>query len=115
MRTLEEKSKDMVKVMGMDVPEWQDCVRCGAKLACRFGSFSYNQPCTECQNDEAWQQEEEEKTKQKPRISMSEALKAGKPAAVWEHKGRLVYSDHKGNIIKDESWRPLEAGKKDWK
>ncbi len=105
--TLKEKGKQTTKVFGIDLPMWQDCKNCGVKLACRFTSVAYSQPCDKCKATEEYQKEH---NKPKSR-SMDEMLAVDKPVAIYEGYGRMFYVNSKGNIIKDEKQHPVKLGK----
>jgi uncharacterized protein YcbX len=104
---MKEKQKQTVEVMGTKLPKWQDCKWCGAKLAVSFGKFTYAQPCQKCKTTKRYE-DEMNKPKEK---SMASILSARQPAGVFEFRGRNLYINNKGNIIKDEKWKPLKAGK----
>lgn len=108
------KAKQTVTVLGIKLPRWQDCTRCGAKLSCPFSKFAYNQPCDNCKNTPEYEEEQAKKDKEKG-TSMSDMINANKPTGVFEHKGRYLFVNKKGNIIRDEKVKPLPAGRKDWK
>lgn len=97
--------------MGVTLPAYQDCNKCGAELACRFEAYGYNQPCIDCKSTPEY---EKENGKPKER-SMQDIIDTNKPASVFEGGGRVYTVNKHGNIIKDEPYRPLPVGKKDWR
>lgn len=107
-----DKKDQTIKLFGVDIPQWQDCNRCGAKLAVRFGSVTYEHPCSNCRNTEEWQKEQEGYKKER---SMQDILDINKPTSVFtmtDKKGRPIRNlsvNHKGNVIKDEAYRPSET------
>jgi len=109
--SLEEKEKQNIKIMGINVPRWQDCNRCKARLACSFSTYTYDQPCAECKNTPEYI---EETTKPKG-VSITQALESRTVASVFEGGGRTYYVNSRGNVIKDEKSRPLKVGDKKWK
>jgi hypothetical protein len=112
MKTLKQKAKEEVMVLGLPIPYWQDCEECGDKLACHFSGFAYDQPCIKCKSTEKYEQEQ--KSYEKP-MSMSEAFKNQEIAGVFQGMGTTFYTNHKGNVIKTEPIRPLKTGDPHWK
>ncbi len=112
--TIEEKEKQTIKMFGTEIPRWKDCSWCGAKLACEFDRVAYRDPCEDCRLTDKWKQKEAESEKYRGR-TMSDMLKSQEVAAVWNVKGRNVYTNYKGDVISDEPYRPIKAGQKDWR
>lgn len=114
--TLEEKEKSTIKIMGFEVPRWQDCNWCGDKLACRFTTVTYDQPCDKCKDSKKYEDYLAERNKvSKNMKDADDAYKSNTVAGVFEFKGRYIYTNNRGNIIGDEPVRPIEAGDKNWK
>lgn len=78
------KKNQTIKLFGQKIPMWQDCKRCGAKLAVRFVGVTYNQPCNKCRNSKEWQEEQEAHKKER---SYEDIFATHKPTAVFEYKG----------------------------
>ena|SRR5579872_637747 len=93
------------------VPKWVDCKRCGAKLACKFSRVTHSQPCDDCKNTKEYELEEKKKEEEMKGFGIDRALKNQEAKAVFTGFGRNFYTNHKGDIIKDEPYRPLKAGK----
>ena len=98
-----------ITVMGVKIPRYQDCNKCGAKGACQFTTWTYDQPCADCKLKAPQSSESEFAWKN------GNPLKNREPAGVWEGNGRRVITNHKGDIIRDDPYRPTEPGRKDWK
>lgn len=99
--------------MGISIPEYQDCSWCHKKDACRFSGYGYVQPCNACRNTEKFEKYMKEKQKEKDDLGgIDNALKAGRPAAVWEGRGRQVVTNHKGDIISNVPYKPRQLGRK---
>lgn len=111
-----DKSTQIVSVFGVSLPAFQDCQRCGTELACRFiDKLGYVQPCNTCQGSEEYQKEMQQKEKEKEKLNhIRDSVKGQVPVAVHEYKGQYLYTNHKGDIIKEEKARPTKEGEK-WK
>lgn len=103
-----------ISIFGSEIPRYIDCPRCKAKDACVFDRVAYSTPCPKCKASKEFQKEEEKKNKNKLG-SIEDAFKVNKPAAVWEGRGRQIFTNYKGDIIADEPSKPRPVGKKDWK
>ena len=117
MASLEEKIKEYVTILGTKMPRWEDCKKCGAKLACVMGKFGYEQPCPKCKDTPEYEAEQAKKNEESKNMKpgIGQAFKNQQIAGVFEFKGRNIYTNSKGDIIKDEKWRPLGEGDKNWK
>jgi len=93
-----------INVFGIktDVPKWQDCKRCGAKLACKFYGFTHLQPCDRCKVSKEYQDEENDKDKSLRNGGVSSAFENQRVAGVFEGKGTRFFTNSKGNIVKTE-------------
>lgn len=107
--------KETIEVMGVKLPLYQDCNTCHAVKVCKFGGYIYDQPCKKCKSEEAYEKEmayhKEETDKQK---RINESLVNQVPMAVHEYRGRYLYTNRRGDIMKDEKIRPMKRGEK-WK
>lgn len=111
--TLAQRRKQTIEVFGETFPAFQDCFQCKRKLACEFSGFVYNQPCVKCRSTQAYEEEilqsEQERSTHK---HIGDALQAQKPVAMHTFKGRYLYTNSRGDIIKDEKARPMKTGEK---
>lgn len=99
----------------IDIEDRIDCPWCGAKGACLFKHVTYDIPCPKCKNTPKYEQLEVDRAKFRKTGGVVEALNAGKPAAVWEGKGKDVITDKNGNIIAETDHKERPLGKKNWK
>jgi hypothetical protein len=96
--------------MGFPIAKWQDCNRCGAKLAVKFGEFVYDQPCDDCKNTKEWEEEHKrDVSERKNRRKMDDMLQVGKPKAVFTVAGRDLTVDNTGQVIKEEAHRESDT------
>ena len=104
-----------VEVLGMKfkVPKYQDCNKCGSELSVKWSGVCHDQPCIKCKNSEEYEYEQLHRKTLKDN-SIDEAMKTQRVASVWQVGDRLLYGNHKGDLIKDEKFRPIKSGKKDW-
>ena len=105
-----------VEVMGMKfkIPKYVDCERCKSKLSVSWAGIAHDQPCNKCKNTPEYEYEMKHR-KTLMDSSIDEAFKNQQVASVWRVGNRTLYGNHKGNLIKDEPYRPLKTGTKDWK
>jgi hypothetical protein len=109
-----DRSQETIEIFGATIPKWQDCTRCGAKFSCLFMTgVGYYQPCGDCRKKPEYRKELDEAIKkQKHRAKVDDSLKAQLPVAVHQYNGRYLYTNHRGDIIKDEKVRPMKTGEK---
>jgi|SRR5581483_6314591 len=105
------KVDEMVTTPFGKIPKYQDCKRCGVKLSCKFDRVAYSQPCDNCKNTKEYEIEQQRKSEEMRGFGITQAFAAQQPAAVWNIKGRNVYTNNKGDIIKDEPYKPLKTGR----
>ena len=98
-----------VKIFGTEIPRYAECPWCHKKNACQFRTWTYDTPCDKCKATKKYQDKIDNHVPVKDHIG--EAFKSQRPTAVFTKMGRNLFVNHKGDIIKDESWRPLKAGK----
>jgi nitrate reductase beta subunit len=110
-----------VSIMGMKMKleKYKECEWCHKKKTAKWTTNNgvpgyYPQPCYECRETERYQKLEEERASYRGG-GIDGALKNQKATAMYQYKGRDVFVNHKGDIIKDTPSRPRETGKKDWK
>ena len=107
---MDNKADQTVLVMGHPIAKWQDCDRCGAKLAVQFGTYGYEQPCDKCKDTPEYDKEyKEAQESKKNRRSMDDMLAIGKPKAVFTVAGRDLTIDSTGQVIKEEAHREPTA------
>ena len=109
-----DKENQTIEMFGQKLPKWQDCNRCGAKLSCMFYiGVGYYQPCENCRQKPEYRKELDKGVKeQRQRAKVNDSIKAQMPVAVHQYKGRYLYTNHRGDIIKDEKVRPMKPGEK---
>lgn len=103
-----EPKDQTVTIMGCTIPRYIDCPWCGQKYACKFGAVTYSIPCDECKATEKYEQQQKNKLHGD---AIGQVFKNKQATSVWNYKGRNLYINHKGDIIKDEPYRPLKAGR----
>lgn len=115
-RYLAKRAKETVEIFGQAVSKYTDCSRCQSKLTVKFAEgLGYMQPCRPCRSTDEYRAEQEEaQTQAEVSKRIDNAMQGRLPVAVHEYKGRYLYTNHKGDILKDEKVRPM--GKKEkWK
>jgi hypothetical protein len=105
------KKDQVIKLPFGSFPRWTDCPWCHKKLACKFGQFTYETPCNQCKKTAKYRASNEKK----PISGISAVYKAKEIAGVWTVKGRNIFTNPKGDIIKDEAYRPIKAGDPHWR
>jgi hypothetical protein len=106
------KEKQTIVIMGVTLPRWQDCNRCKAKLACKFEKFAYDQPCEKCKQSKEYLEEQKNR---ETGWKHGNPLKNREITGVFQGLGTTFYTNHKGDVVKTESIRPLPAGDRNWK
>ena len=91
--------------MGVEIPMYQDCKKCGVKEICRFINVAYSQPCDKCKNTKEYQAEEAIKDKELRGGGITEAFDNQRATGVFEGKGTRFFTNSKGNIVKTEPLR----------
>lgn len=109
-----DRQDQTVELFGQKIPKWQDCTVCGAALSCMFYTgVGYYQPCENCRKKPEYRKELDMAVKdRRKRAKIDDSLQARKPVAVHQFKGRYLYTNHRGDIIKDEKVRPMRRGEK---
>ena len=119
MPDLEERKKQFVTILGTKLDMWVDCDWCHKPLSVRFDRVGYSQPCSDCKNSEKYEKELAQRNAESDKIragkGQQDALDAHKVSGVFESKGRNLFVNKKGDVIRDEPYRPLPEGVKDWK
>ena len=111
--TLSQRRHATIELFGQTLPAYQDCNQCGRKLACEFSGYVYNHPCLKCRSTKAYEDEIMQSKQQTiKRKKIAEALDAQHPVAMHTFKGRYLYTNKRGDIIKDEKARPMQTGEK---
>lgn len=110
-----DKSEQTIKIFDFEIPRYVKCDWCGEEYACAFTGFAYSQPCDKCKNTEKYEKMLEDKKKNPLKDHIGEAFKNQQVAGVWNYKGRNIFTNHKGDIIRDEPARPLKSGDPNWK
>lgn len=73
----------------------------------------YYQPCKKCRQSKEYRQELDIANKeQKKAKRIDDAQKAQTPLGVFSYRGRYLYVNHRGDIVKDEKIRPMKRGEK---
>lgn len=111
------KAEETITVFGVELPRWQTCERCGKEWACWFNGVLYLQPCDDCKNTPEWEAEQAVKEKEWEKYregGIDEVFANQKPVAVHEVAGSYLYTNKRGDIIKEEKVRPMKQGEK-WK
>ena len=110
----DEKIKRLIMGQMVELDRYAVCDWC-KKKRCEFDVFGYSQPCPKCRDTKKYQEYRKKKDiEYKNSFGQDDALKANKPAAVWEGKGRQVVVNHKGDIISNVPYKPRPTGRKDW-
>lgn len=103
-----------LNVMGtnVEVDKYKDCPRCNKVDGCYWQGVAYSLVCDECYGKDEYQTELGKKDKESRKYTgMQDALDVNKPTAVWNFKDQAIYTNKKGDMIKQEKSRPLKTGR----
>lgn len=102
-----------IEVLGIKIPRYIDCPKCGNKESCKWAGYAYAVPCEKCRDTKEF--EEQQAKHEKVQDHIGNAIKSHQIAGVWQYKGRNIYTNHKGDVIDDEPYKPLKSGDPEWK
>jgi hypothetical protein len=102
----------MIKVLGVEIPRYQDCNKCKTKDACSFAHYAYSQPCDKCKNTQEYENEQDKIKEERKTWGGARALKNQEVTGVFQGAGTTFYTNDKGDIVKHEPIKRLANGRK---
>jgi hydrogenase maturation factor HypF (carbamoyltransferase family) len=110
---MSERKNETFELFGETLPRWEMCKTCGKEYACWFNGLIYDQPCDECKGKPEYEEQlAKDKIENQKMKHINDAVKGRLPVAVHEFKGRYLYTNHKGDVIKEEKARPMAPREK---
>ena len=87
------------ELFGIEFDLYAECIWCHQKTA-KFDRVAYAQPCYKCRETKRYEEyKKDEDKKWDNAFGQDDALKANKPAAVFQGRGRELVINHKGDVI----------------
>ena len=94
----------------VEIDRYKDCPLCGKTDGCSWQGVAHAPACDDCLASPDYQAKQRQKYQDDHKYKgLNDALAVNQPAAVFTHKNRYLYTNSKGDIIKDESARQFNA------